>query len=58
MSWQADIKRLHEDAKREGVDLLDFEEELEVEDNWYTEDNIQIFIECLIDEISKLKSEV
>lgn len=58
MSWQADIKRLHNDASWEGVDLLDFNLELEEDDGWYNEGNIQTFIQCLIEEVSRLKSEV
>jgi len=57
MSWQADIERLHIAAVWEGVDLQDFNFELEEDDGWYTEDNIKTFIQCLIEEVSRLKSE-
>lgn len=55
MSWQADIKHLHNKAKSLGVDLSDFESEVLEEDGWYTESNVNTLIEGLLEEIVNLQ---
>ncbi|CAH9014450.1 hypothetical protein VP501E541_P0202 [Vibrio phage 501E54-1] len=56
MSWQADMTKLHDRAKGLGIDLEEFEEEFLVDDHWYTEDNIQTLVDCILDEVANLKS--
>ena len=51
MSWQGDIKKLHDKAKALGVDLTEFEDEYNNDEGWYTDDNIQELIECLLTHI-------
>ena len=51
MSWQGDIKKLHNKAKALGVDLTEFEDEYNNDEGWYTDDNIQELIECLLTHI-------
>ena len=58
MSWQADIKKLHEKSSSLGVDLTEFENELRDDEGWYTESNIQEFIECQNLQLSKQKAEI
>ena len=52
MSWQGDIKNLHDKAKALGVDLTEFEDEYNNDEGWYTDENIQDFIECLLAHIN------
>ena len=58
MSWQADIKKLHEKSSSLGVDLTEFEDELRNDEEWYTESNIQDFIECQNEYIAEQKTEI
>ncbi|MCP3685038.1 MAG: hypothetical protein GY861_20445 [bacterium] len=51
MSWQADIGKLHKQAKNLGVELIEFENEVKEDDGWYTEDNVLTFIEDLLEEL-------
>ena len=51
MSWQADIGKLHKQAKDLGAELIEFENEVKEDDGWYTEDNVLTFIENLIGEL-------
>ena len=58
MSWQADIKKLHEKSSSLGVDLTEFEDELRNDEGWYTESNIQEFIECQNLQLAKQQTEI
>ena len=58
MSWQADIKRLHEKSSSLGIDLTEFEDELRNDEGWYTESNIQEFIECQNLQLAKQQEEI
>ena len=55
MSWQGDVKKLHERAKSVDVDLSEFEEEVKGEDGWYTEDNVLTLVECILDELENFQ---
>lgn len=55
MSWQADIEKLHNRAKTLRIDLSEFEEDVKDEDGWYTDFNIQVFIECLLEALEDSK---
>jgi len=58
MSWQADIKKLHEKSSSLGVDLTEFEDEIRNDEGWYTESNIQELIECQNLQIAKQQEEI
>jgi len=58
MSWQADIKKLHEKSSSLGVDLTEFEDDLRDDEGWYTESNIQEFIECQNLQLAKQQEEI
>ncbi|CAH9014510.1 hypothetical protein VPH5P1C_0219 [Vibrio phage 5P1c] len=55
MSWQADIGKLHSRAKTLGVELINFDKEVNDDDGWYTEDNVLTFMEELLEDIENRK---